>query len=158
MFRPMRRFKQQTTDDACRDALRRAKRGVLAVSGDDGYPYAVPLDFVFDGDAGVIYVHSALAGHKMDAIARCDKVCFTAWVEDSLDEDGWSYHLTSVVAFGRAAVVTDEAERALRLRQLGEKYFPPTYDIDKDLKNNMPRAALIAITVEHMTGKRVHEQ
>ena len=45
MFRKMRRFKQQMTDEACKDVLRDEKRGVLSVIGDDGYPYGIPIDY-----------------------------------------------------------------------------------------------------------------
>lgn len=77
MFRPMRRFKQQLTEADCFAVLQTAKRGVLAVHGDDGYPYAVPLNFVFDPDARTLYFHMAVEGHKLDAIRRDSKVCFT---------------------------------------------------------------------------------
>ena len=65
-FRPMRRFKQQMTNEECIALLRKAPRGVLAVLGDGGYPYTVPLDFVYDD--GKIYFHCAKEGHKLDAI------------------------------------------------------------------------------------------
>ena len=48
MFRPMRRFKQQLTDDECLSILRREPRGVLSLCGDDGYPYGVPMNYVYD--------------------------------------------------------------------------------------------------------------
>ena len=67
MFREMRRKKQQLADEECRSILERGKTGVLAVNGDDGYPYAVPVNYVFSN--GKIYFHSALSGHKVDAIA-----------------------------------------------------------------------------------------
>lgn len=47
MFRKMRRFVQQISDEECREVLRQQKRGVLSVLGDDGYPYGVPIDFLF---------------------------------------------------------------------------------------------------------------
>ena len=66
MFRKMRRFKQQLSEEECLEILKTAKRGVLAVLGDEGYPYAVPLDFVYED--GKIYFHCAKEGHKLDAI------------------------------------------------------------------------------------------
>ena len=73
-FRPMRRFKQQMTETECLELLKTAPRGVLALLGDHDYPYAVPLDFVLDGDK--IYFHCAKEGHKIDAIQRHDKASF----------------------------------------------------------------------------------
>ena len=46
MFREMRRNKQQLSNEECGEILRKSTAGVLAVSGDDGYPYAVPLSYV----------------------------------------------------------------------------------------------------------------
>ena len=56
----MRRFKQQLSEEECLEILKTAKRGVLAVLGDEGYPYAVPLDFVYED--GKIYFHCAKQG------------------------------------------------------------------------------------------------
>ena len=47
---------------------KRAGRGVLAVNGDDGYPYAIPLNYFYDRDERKIYFHGARAGHKVDAL------------------------------------------------------------------------------------------
>ena len=40
----------------------------------DDYPYAVPISYVCH--EGKLYFHSALAGHKVDAIRKCDKASF----------------------------------------------------------------------------------
>ena len=44
MFRKMRRFKQQITEEECREVLRNAKRGVLSLLGEEGYPYGLPIN------------------------------------------------------------------------------------------------------------------
>lgn len=49
MFREMRRKRQMLSEDDCKIILREGTSGVLALSGDDGYPYAVPLSYVYDG-------------------------------------------------------------------------------------------------------------
>ena len=64
MFREMRRNKQQLSRAECEEILRRAASGVLAVSGDGGYPYAVPLSYVYED--GKLWFHCALSGHKLD--------------------------------------------------------------------------------------------
>lgn len=52
MFRQMRRFKQQVSQEKCIEILKSEPRGVLAVLGDDGYPYTIPLDFFYDEKDG----------------------------------------------------------------------------------------------------------
>lgn len=158
MFRSMRRFKQQVSDDACKRVLQTAKRGVLAVHGDDGYPYAVPMNFVYDEPNETIWFHAAKEGHKLDAIRQNDKVCFTV-LDDGFKQDGdWAWYVTSVVVFGRAVPVTDERTRDAALRALAAKYYPPEEDTEADMARNAARAQVIALQMEHMTGKLVHEK
>ena len=47
MFREMRRKKQDLSEEECIDILINEPRGVLAVLGDNDYPYAVPLSHVY---------------------------------------------------------------------------------------------------------------
>lgn len=158
MFREMRRRRQGLETDACRDLLTNERRGVLAVNGDEGYPYAVPMDFYFDADRDAIYLHSAVAGHKVDAIARDPKVCFTTWDKGVRKEGDWSYFVDSVVAFGKAHFVDDEDERMHATKLLGLKYYPTEEEVEAEMERDMDRMLLIRIDIEHMTGKHVHER
>ena len=158
MFRAMRRFKQQLTEADCFAVLQTAKRGVLAVHGDDGYPYAVPLNFVFDPDARTLYFHMAVEGHKLDAIRRDSKVCFTVMDDGYKVEGDWAWYVKSVVVFGKAEVIADDAARDRRLRALAAKYFPPEENVEADMARNAPRALVVAVRIEHMSGKLVHEK
>ena len=158
MFRKMRRFKQQLSDADCLAVLQAAKRGVLAVHGDDGYPYAVPLNFVFDPAARILYFHMAVAGHKLDAIERDSKVCFTVMDDGYKVEGDWAWYVKSVVVFGEAQVVNDDAMRDKWLRALAAKYFPPVEDVEEDMRRNAPRALVVAVQAAHISGKLVHEK
>lgn len=155
MFRPMRRFRQQLTDEQCTAILQTEKRGVLAVNGDGGFPYTVPLNFVYDG--GKVYFHCAVAGHKLDAIQADSKASFCVLHECGLADDGWSYFVDSVVVFGSVTVVTDEAARIDKLRKLGRKYFPTAAMVEHDIAKNAARALVLELTPQHITGKHVHE-
>ena len=152
----MRRFKQQVSDGEAQEILRCAKRGVLAVVGDEGYPYTIPLDFVYED--GKIYFHSAKTGHKIDAIKNYDKASFCV-LNDGYKELGeWWYHITSIVCFGRIKLVDDESIALEKLRMLGKKYFPSEVDLEEEMAKNAQNAAVIELTIEHMTGKKVREK
>ena len=155
MFREMRRIRQQTDTAECERILEAAKRGVLYVNGDGGYPYGVPMDFVYAD--GKIYFHSALAGHKLDAIRADDKVSFCVLSDGVKEPDDWWYHFTSVIVFGRLRVVEDEGARIDAFRKLGMKYFPTAEMVEHDIKKDAARALILELTIEHMTGKRVRE-
>lgn len=158
MFRDMRRRKQGLSEDEITRILTEQKRGVLSVHGEDGYPYGLPMNFLYDPAEGRIYVHSAKSGHKIDAIAADNRVCFTTWDDGVLDEDGWSYHVKSVVAFGRAELVQDERTTYEKARALGEKYFPTEEYVEDEMRKAASRVQMVSITIDHVTGKSVHEQ
>ena len=157
MFRPMRRFKQEVTREECVKILTDEKRGVLAVNGDNGYPYAVPVNFYYDRNTDKIYFHCAKAGHKLDAMLSDDKVCFTVYNTGYQKED-WSFYVTSVIVFGRAKVMTDEAEMREKIKKFGMKYYPTESEVDEEIRRDFDRVNFVEITVEHMTGKLVHEK
>ena len=90
MFRPLRRKKRAITDEEARELLATCKRGVFAVNGDDGYPYAIPVNYFFDAEHDKIYFHGAKAGHKVDALKRDDKVCFTVYGNEWYRDGDWA--------------------------------------------------------------------
>ncbi len=156
MFREMRRFKQQLSEEECAELLRTVPRGVLSVCGDDGYPYGVPMDFVCAD--GKLYFHCAKEGHKLDAILRNDKVSFCIMDEGYRDAGDWALRIRSVIVFGRMRVLEDAEERITRLRQLGQKYYPDAESVESEIERDAARAVVLELTPEHITGKRVHEK
>ena len=103
MFRNMRRFKQALTENECIEIFNNNTNGVLALSGDEGYPYAVPLSYVYCD--GSIYFHSASEGHKIDSIKRNDKASFCVVAEDNIVSDKFTTYFKSVIAFGRVELI-----------------------------------------------------
>ncbi len=157
MFGEMRRKKQEIPSEDCKRILKCEKRGVLSVIGEFGYPYGVPMNFYFDEEEGKIYFHGAKEGHKIDAIKRDSKACFTVWSETGTDEDGWSKHVVSVIARGRAEIVAD-GNREEIARKLGLKYYPEADEAEKEIRATLGKVRIIALKIEHISGKRVHEK
>ena len=158
MFRQMRRFKQQVSEEKCIEILKNEWRGVLAVLGDDGYPYTVPLDFYYDEGDGKIYFHGAKEGHKLDAIARCDKVSFCVMDKGFKKDGDWALNITSVVVFGRLHPVIDAAKTKEKVCALGRKYHPTAEAVEAEWENAKNRMLCLELTIEHMTGKLVNEK
>lgn len=48
MFRPLRRIKQQLTQEECIFVLKNEVRGVLSVLGDNDYPYGLPINYWYN--------------------------------------------------------------------------------------------------------------
>mgnify|MGYP000747877953 CR=1 FL=1 len=114
MFRPMRRWKQQLSDEDCIAILKNEPRGILSVLGDDGYPYGIPMNHWYCEADGKLYFHGAKTGHKIDAISQCDKVSYCVHDEGYREDGQWPLHIKSVVVFGRIQPVTD-AEKELEI-------------------------------------------
>ena len=156
MFRKMRRFKQQLSEAECLELLEKEPRGVLALLGDDDYPYAVPLDFLYRD--GKLYFHGAREGHKLDALRRHDKVSFCVMDAGFRREGEWALNIRSVIAFGRIrAMAYDEEGIEELLRELGNKYNPDPEDVERELRGAIGRVRMLELTIEHMTGKLVNE-
>lgn len=98
MFRPMRRSAQALGVDACREVLSRGTSGVLALLGDGGWPYAVPMSYAFDGEK--LYFHCAREGHKLDAIRREARASFCVVDRDEVVPAEYTTYFRSAIAFG----------------------------------------------------------
>ena len=152
MFRPMRRQAQQLSEAEALEILRNGSSGVLAVAGDEGYPYAVPLSYVYA--EGRLYFHVARTGYKLDAIARNDKASFCVIAEDEPVPEEFITHYRSVVVFGRARILTEDAEKRRALRLLVEKYAPGfTEQAEVEINRAWDRFHALELRIEHMTGK-----
>ena len=113
MFREMRRGRQALSEDACGEILARGTSGVLAVRGDEGWPYAVPLSYVYS--AGRVWFHCAPAGHKLDALRREEKASFCVIDRDEIVKEKFTTYFRSVILFGRVRVLEDDAEKRAAL-------------------------------------------
>lgn len=88
MFRPVRKKANEIGVGEAKKLLHEARRGVLAVNGDGGYPYAVPVNYLYDEEKQEIIFHGAKVGHKVDSLKKCDKVCFTVVSGESVETGG----------------------------------------------------------------------
>lgn len=151
-FREMRRKRQQLSDEESYAILQKATSGTLALLGDGDYPYAVPISYVFS--EGKLYFHSALSGHKVDAIRSCDRASFCVVAQDDVKPAMYTTFFRSVIAFGRIHIVDDEAEKLAAARLLGNRYNPHQDEaLQKELENGLARMLVIRLDIEHLTGK-----
>lgn len=156
MFREMRRKAQQLSYEKTEEILQNATSGVLAVSGDDGYPYAVPMSYVYHD--GKVYFHSAKTGHKLDGIERNSRVSFCVIDMDEVLPEKYTTCYRSAIVFGKARVITDESEMRKAAVLLADKYAPGDVSGSKaEIDGGIGRMYMIELTVEHMTGKQAKE-
>ena len=158
MFRDIRKKKNQISTEAAEQLLREARRGILAVNGREGYPYAIPINYYYDREAQKIYFHGARAGHKVEAIRACDKVCFTVYGNETIKDLPWAPYVQSAVVFGRCHIVEDVSAAAELLRRLAAKYYPDEQTISEEIAHAGAAAQVFEIEIEHLTGKEIQER
>ena len=157
MFREMRRKRQKLSKEECEEILFRGTSGVLAVSGDDGYPYAVPLSYLYEN--GKLFFHCAKAGHKLDSILRNEKASFCVIAQDQIVPGEYTTYFRSVIVFGRIRVMEEDDARRTAIEKLALKYAPE--DTAENRRNAIDREwaplCMLEMTVDHLSGKEAIE-
>ena len=155
MFREMRRKKQVLPESDCLSILDRGTAGVLALSGDDGYPYAVPISYVREGDT--LYFHCAQEGRKLELLRRFPQVCVTFVGDDRpafVPPAMYTTYFQSAIVTGTASEVTDPEEKTAALRALCQKLTPEHMDsFEAAVKTSLAVTAVWKIHMEDITGK-----
>jgi nitroimidazol reductase NimA-like FMN-containing flavoprotein (pyridoxamine 5'-phosphate oxidase superfamily) len=117
--------------------------------------------FVYDEAEHVLYMHTARVGRTRANIETAARVCFTVGemgrllpADVALD---FSVEYRSVVVFGTASVIEDEAEAARALQLLLDKYFPhlkPGQDYRPSTPEELSRTSVYRINIEQWSGKQ----
>lgn len=155
MFRKMRRSNQQLTDSECTEILINEPRGIMAVHGEDGYPYAFPMDYVYID--GKLYFHCAKDGHKIDAISNDNRVSFCVMDKGFKKDGDWALNIKSVIIFGKIRTVENAGDITEIARNLGLKYYPTAEEVEVEIEKAISRVRILELTIDHMTGKLVNE-
>ena len=158
MFRSIRKKKNEISVDKAKALLHSSRRGVLAVNGDDGYPYAIPINYLYDEENEKIIFHGAKAGHKVDALKKNDKICFTVFGNEMVKEEAWAPFLQSVVVFGRCHLVESQEDAIALVKKFAAKYYPNMDMVNEEVALSGRAVQMFEIQIEHLSGKEVQER
>ena len=154
--RLMRRSRQQLSEEEAIALLDHATSGVLSLVDDSGCPYGVPISHVYSNRK--LYFHSALSGHKLDAIRHYDRASFTVICQDEVHPEVFTTYFRSVICFGRVRIVEDPDEKLSALRLLGKRFNPDDEPaLAAEIKSGFNRVAVIEFSIEWLTGKEAIE-
>lgn len=155
-FRDMRRSRQKLSDEESRAILARCSSGTLAVLGDGGWPYAVPLSYVYHD--GRLYFHCARSGHKLDAVRACDKASFCVIDRDEVVPEKFTTKYRSVIAFGHVRELCDPAQIESAMRLLAAKYSPREGEdaFRREMKSS-GALCVLELEIAHLSGKQGKE-
>jgi nitroimidazol reductase NimA-like FMN-containing flavoprotein (pyridoxamine 5'-phosphate oxidase superfamily) len=153
----LRRADRVMSDTQMQETLARGVAGRLATVGADGYPYCVPLLYVWQD--GELFVHNTAArGHLRSNVEHEARICF------EIDEPGAvfdygrfecdsSIAYRSIIVFGRIRIVEDRAAKQKFCEALMAKYRAKGPDRPQGFFPRLDQITVYAIAVERMTGK-----
>lgn len=159
MNRKMRRFRQLLDDGQNVEILKKNTNGTLALIDDEGFPYALPISYVFDDENRKIYFHSARAGHKIDVIRSNPNASFAIVDQDEIIPEKFTTCFKSVICFGTIQIVKDQSEIIAALDMLAQKYSPNVSSIlrKEEINGSLKRVAVLEFDIQKMSGKQAIE-
>ncbi|MCR4874979.1 MAG: pyridoxamine 5'-phosphate oxidase family protein [Clostridia bacterium] len=158
MFRQVVRTKQALSEDEAKYILSNTLRGVLATHGDDGYPYAMPLNHFYSEKDNRLYFHSGKTGHKLDALLKDNKVSYCVFNDGEQLDGNWYLTFKSVIVFGKVGYIQDKEELYAIARDLSHKFTKDDSYIEHEIEKSGPKTLMFYIDIEHITGKLVNER
>lgn len=152
MFKEMRRKSKETSEEEALNILEKADSGVFSSISKNGYPYGVPVNYVYLNEA--IYIHGAKEGHRLENIRENSKSSFTVVSYEEVIPSNFETFYDSVVVFGKAFEVIDEEEKTQALLKFMDKYSIDFLEKGKIyIEKSKDHTSLIKIEIIHMTGK-----
>lgn len=132
--------------------LKRGDHGTLSVNGDDGYPYATPVNYIVVNDT--VYIHSAPYGYKIECLQKDSKCCFSAIVSAQIVPSQITATFESVVITGNVAFVEDKAEKRAALEAFVTQKHPGYEELGfQMIEKQIDKTAVLRLDVKEMTGK-----
>ena len=156
-FRELARKNKKISQEACLELLTRETRGVLAVHGDGGYPYAMPMNHYYHAEDRCIYFHCGKSGHRLDALKNSDKVSFCVCEQGTREAGEWAYDVRSVIVFGRIEIVDDMDAIVPITTALSRKFTRDEAYIENEIRHHAKGTLLLKLIPEHISGKQVRE-
>lgn len=148
----MRRKDRLLTEKEAKEILSEGEYGVLSTMGENGYPYGVPVNYVYIDDS--IYFHCASdVGHKLKNINYNNHVCFTVVTNASVLPEALTTKYVSVIAFGTAQCIKGE-EKQSALVAVINKFSPDFIQNGMSyIEKNFEAVDIYKINIEHISGK-----
>lgn len=150
MFRSMRRALQALPFDEIEQILKESSYCTLAINGDDGYPFSVPVNYVYHDNC--LYFHGSIIGYKADCLKKNPKVSFSIVYKDTVDPINRSTRYQSVIGFGQARLLEGE-EKIQEALTFGYRFCKGYEEgVREEVYDTVPYN-VYEIRIEHITGK-----
>lgn len=157
MIPDMRRKRQELSREETAAILTRGTSGVLALVEEGGFPYAVPLSYVYGGDK--LYFHCAKSGYKLELIAQNPKASFCVIDQDQIVPEEYTTYFRSAIVFGTVRVMEDGPEKREAIDRLAAKYAPESSvgGRQSEIDREWSALCMLELKIDRMTGKEAIE-
>lgn len=151
-FPEMRRKDRKLEQEEALKIITENQLGYLGMTSPSGYPYVVPMNYVYQNDT--VYLHGAQEGHKIDCLKTHPEVCFTVVGDWRIIPEHTTTAFESAIAFGRVEFIEDTTEKKAALGMLLKHAGVKTPLEEVCAPALLDQTAILAIHIEHLTGKR----
>lgn len=152
MNRELHKKDRQIPQASVKEMLAACREGTLAMNGDDGYPYCLPMNYIYLNDA--IYIHTAKYGYKIDALNADKKVCFSVIVRSEAAPELFTTRYESIVAVGDVEFVEDGNEKRLVMETFIRRFSPDFKEGGmKFINASLDKTAILKLRIRDLKGK-----
>lgn len=149
----IRRRDRLLDEERAIELLKTAEFGTLSMIDENGLPYGIPVNYVWDGKDS-LYIHCAPEGKKLRAIAAHPEVSFSIVGRVHLLPSKFTTEYESIVLKGTARVGLSPEERMQALVLLVEKLSPNYVEVGKKYaEKSFFRTEIIRLDVTEFSGK-----
>mgnify|MGYP001810261568 FL=1 len=151
MFPAMRRKDRELSREDAERILREGEYGTLSLNRSEGYPHAVPMSYAYED--GVIWLHCARAGTKLDVLRADPRASFSVVGPTEVLPEQFSTNYESTLCYGDISEVAgSEAEQGLMA--LVAKYSPGFIaEGGAYIERAKAGTCVLKLVIRHMTGK-----
>lgn len=152
----VRRRDRLMDKDRAVELLKSSEYGVLSMIDENGLPYGIPLNYVWDGNSS-IYIHWAPEGYKLNGLEKYPNVSFCIVGNVNLLPDKFTTEYESVILKGVAHINLTAEERMAALLKLVDKLSPDFKELGaKYSQKSFHRVNIIRIDFTEFSGKCKH--
>lgn len=151
----MIRSKQALSRELCDEILFNRTTGVLGVITEDGYPYTVPVNYIYADNK--IYFHGSKRGLKVECINNNNKASFCVIDKDDVIAEHLTTHYRSVIVFGNIEMIKEKDKIIDVARKIGLRYLDNPERVDAAINSEINALACFEINIEQITGKQANE-
>jgi len=154
-MREMRRQDRRLADNEILDVLKAGEHGVLATVMEDGRPYSIPMNYAFEEESRVLYMHCSVeGGQKIDNIRLHPEVCFTVVRQTQLMPEKFATKYSSANVFGRITIIEEGSEKQTGIEAILRKYAPDYMEKGlKYIEGAIRRIYILKLEIREITGK-----